>query len=218
MGEAVCVGRLSAELVASGGGVVVEDGKRFSRDDQSALSMSGRSMSPSFWRTSVLSDCKTSNPTQVAHAEQEDEVDDEDEEESWVEVGVVLGSSSLLTVCASPFESMVRVGKPGGGGTIPPGITPAAGITMIPTPGPTYQIGRTVGCPSADVDVTEFAVKPSISAVVVANDPVSTPVCGPKVIVGLEVIVGAGVIDDNVTPPSSFGPKPFSGYAEFVML
>jgi hypothetical protein len=163
---------------------------------------------------SVLSDCKTSKPTQVAQAEQEDEEEEDEEEESWVEVGVVLGSSSLLTVCASPFELMVRVGKPGGGGTIPPGTTPAAGITIIPTPGPTNQIGRTVGCPSADVDVTEFAVKPSILAVVVANVPVSTPVCGPKVIVGLEVVVGAAVIDDDAlkaSPPSSLGLKPFAG-------
>ena len=48
----------------------------------------------------MLSDCKTSKPTQVAQAEQEDEEEEDEEEESWVEVGVVLGSSSLLTVCA----------------------------------------------------------------------------------------------------------------------
>jgi hypothetical protein len=180
--------------------------------------MFGRSISPSFSRISVASDCSTSNPTQVAQAEQED---DEDKDDSSVVEDVVLGVSSLLTVCGSPFESIVSVEKPGGGGTIPPGITPAAGMTMIPTPGPTNQIGRIVGCPSADVDVTEFAVNPSIFEVVVANVPVSIPVCGPKVIAGLEVVIGTVVVDDDTlkdTPPSSFGPNPFAGYTEFVML
>lgn len=182
--------------------------------------MFGRSISPSFSRISVASDCRTSKPTQVAQAEQEDD-EDEDEDDFVVEEGVVLGLSSLLTVCGSPFESIVSGGKPGGGGMIPPGITPAAGMTIIPIPGPTNQIGRIVGCPSADVDVTEFAVKPSILEVVVANVPVSIPVCGPKVIAGLEVVVGAAVVDDETlkgTPPSSFGPNPFAGYTEFVML
>jgi hypothetical protein len=182
--------------------------------------MSGRLISPSFSRLSVASDSRTSKPAQVAQAEQEDD-EDEDEEDFSVEEGVVLGLSSLLTVCASPFGSIVSGGNSGGGGIIPPGITPAAGMTMIPTPGPTYQIGRIVGCPSTDVDVAEFAVKPSILAVVVANVPVSVPVCGAEVIAGLEVAIGAAVVGDGTprdTPPSSFGPNPFAGYTEFVIL
>jgi len=186
--------------------------------------MFGRSISPSFSRISVASDCRTSKPTQVAQAEQEDDDDedeDEDEDDFLVEEGVVLGLLSLLTVCGSPFESIVSGGKPGGGGTIPPGTTPATGMTIIPIPGLTNQMGRIVGCPSADVDVAEFAVKPSILEVFVANVPVSIPVCGPNVIAGLEVVVGVAVADDETlkgTPPSSFGPNPFAGYTEFVML
>jgi hypothetical protein len=184
--------------------------------------MFGRSISPSFSRTSVASDCRTSKPTQLAQSGQEyDEDEDADEEDLSVGEGVVLGVSSLLKVCGSPFESIVSVGKPGGGGTIPPGMMPAAGMAIIPTPGRTNQIGRIVGCPSADVDVAEFAVKPSILAVVVANIPFSMPVCGARVTAGREAVVGAMLMDDETligTPPSSFGPNPFAGYTEFVML
>lgn len=76
--------------------------------------MFSRSISPSFSGTSVASGCRIPRPSQVAQSEQ-DEVEDEDD----VEVGMVLGLSSLLTVCGSPFESIVSGGKPGAGGTIP---------------------------------------------------------------------------------------------------
>ena len=65
---------------------------------------------------------------------------------------------------------------------MPPGITPAKGITMMPKPGPTYQIGKAVGWPSAEVVVAEFAVRPLIDSVVVLNEPVSVEVWGPRVI------------------------------------
>jgi hypothetical protein len=65
---------------------------------------------------------------------------------------------------------------------MPPGITPAKGTTMIPNPGPIYQIGRIVGWPLAEVVVAEFAVRPLIDSVVVLNDPVSVEVWGPRVI------------------------------------
>lgn len=69
--------------------------------------------------------------------------------------------------------------------------------------------------------MTEFAIKPSILEVVVENVPVSIPVCSPKVIDESEVVVGAAVVEDETlkgSPPSSFGPSPFAGYTEFVML
>jgi hypothetical protein len=120
---------------------------------------------------------------------------------------------------------MVSCKNPCRGETIPPGITPTAGMTRILTPGLTNQIRRMVGCPSIDVDVAEFAVKPSILEVAVTNDPVSMFVCGPKAIAGLEVVVGAvvvgpAVVDDKTSKgtPSSFRPNRFAGYTEFVML
>lgn len=92
---------------------------------------------------------------------------------------------------------------------------------MMPIPGPTNQIGRIVGWPSADVDVTEFAVSPAMLEVVVAKVPVSIAVCGPKVIIPLEVVVGSAEVVGAVLvvgPPSSVGANPFSGYTEFEIL
>ena len=62
-----------------------------------------------------------------------------------VEVSFVLvGLSLVLTDEGFPSSPIVRGGNPLGGGTMPPPTTPAAGITMMPTPGPTYQIGKIV--------------------------------------------------------------------------
>jgi hypothetical protein len=114
-------------------------------------------------------------------------------QESHVDVVLVVDPSSLVVVVGwslsltsteegLPSGPMVKGGNPGGGGTIPPGITPDNGITMMPTPGPTYQIGNTVAWSSAVVEVAEFAVKSSMFCVVVAKDPDSMEVWGPRVI------------------------------------
>jgi hypothetical protein len=100
-----------------------------------------------------------------------------------VVVEVVLWSGLLSsTEEGLPSDPIVSGGYPGGGGIMPPGITPAPGITMMPIPGPTYQIGKIVLCPSAVVVVTEFVVRPAMLCVVVENGPLSVDVCGPGVI------------------------------------
>jgi hypothetical protein len=53
--------------------------------------------------------------------------------------------SSFRLVEGLPSSPMVKGGYPAGGGTGAPTGTPVLGRTMIPTPGPTYQIGNTVG-------------------------------------------------------------------------
>jgi hypothetical protein len=98
---------------------------------------------------------------------------------------------------------MVSGGRPGGGGMMPPGITPGPGTKIMPMPGLLSQIGSMVGCPSADVVVTELAVRPLILTVLVAKGPDSVLVWGP-VVMGPFEDMGAG-------PPSSVDARAFAG-------
>jgi hypothetical protein len=76
--------------------IAAREPERLSREDQNALSMLGRSISPPFLRTSMGPGCRASKSTQVAQCEQgddEDEIEDEIEDEgpSCVKEVVVVG-------------------------------------------------------------------------------------------------------------------------------
>jgi hypothetical protein len=139
-----------------------------------------------------------------------------------LDVFVVLVSESFL-VDGLPSSPMVNVGRPTGGGTTPPAPMPAPGMTMIPTPDPTYQMGRMVVCPLFVVVVAEFAVNPWIDFVTVAyapaaiDDVLGLGVIGPVLLVTVVVGTDALVEDPTFGPPSSPGASPLLGNTPFLI-
>jgi hypothetical protein len=80
---------------------------------------------------------------QFEHWEQLDDADEDGDV-----LVALLWSSSFFDVEGLPSSPMVNVGNPAGGGMIAPTGAPAAGMTMMPKPSPTNQMGKIVGCPS----------------------------------------------------------------------